>query len=73
MDWGDQKVKQANYKNLELLFFRHDKEEMIKYDKIQNKLNEMDKNNNEDKKYRNIVIGFIISFEFMHKLGYISL
>ncbi len=37
------------------------------------KINEMDKNNNEDKKYRNIVIGFIISFEFMHKLGYISL
>ncbi len=34
---SNQKVKEANYKNLEFLFFRHDKEEIIKYDKIQNK------------------------------------
>ena len=59
-------VNEEHNKNIEELFINHDKQEMIKYDKIQKKLDILFK-------FQYIAIGALILFEFLHKLGYLSL
>lgn len=71
----EQEVAVQEEKDINLLeaFAKHDKEEMIKYEIIQKRLNSMDKENKEDRKYRNYVVGALITFETLSRLGYISI
>ena len=58
-------VNQEHNSNLEIMFTNHDKQEMIKYDSIQDRLDKLSK-------FQYMAIGGFILFEFLHKMGYIS-
>ena len=51
--------------NLEKMFTKHDEQEMIKYDSIQKILAVLVRN-------QNYMIGAFIFYEFLNKMGYIS-
>ena len=58
-------VNQEHDKNLEELFKEHDKQEMIKYDNIQKRLD-------SNSKFQYMVVGGFILLETLHKFGIIS-
>jgi tetrahydromethanopterin S-methyltransferase subunit G len=58
-------VNKEHDNNLEELFIKHDKEEMIKYDKIQKRLDDL-------YKILYLVFGGFIFLETLHKFGLIS-
>lgn len=54
-------------------FEKHDKQEMIKYDKIDKRLEQIENENKQDRKYRNYFVGGSILLGFLHEFGYISI
>lgn len=59
-------VNQEHNSNLENMFEKHDEQEMIKYDSIQKTLVTLVRN-------QNYMVGAFILYEFLHKMGYISI
>ena len=58
-------VKGEHDDNLEELFIKHDREEMVKYDNIQKRLDNL-------QKFQYIAIGALTLFEFLHRLGLLT-
>lgn len=58
-------VREEHEQNLEELFIKHDREEMLKYDNIQKRLDNL-------QKFQYIAIGALTLFEFLHRLGLLT-
>ena len=65
-------VKEEHNNNLEELFIKHDKEEMIKYNKIQERLDSMDKKQQKNENIKYSFVAVFLFFEFLQKMGFIS-
>jgi len=65
-------VREEHNTNLEQLFIKHDKEEMIKYTNIQNRLDSMDKKQQKNENIKYGLVAIFLFFEFLVKMGYLS-
>jgi hypothetical protein len=54
-------------------FLKHDENEMLKYEKIEDELKLIKEENQEDRKYRNYAVAVIFLLQFLNELGYLAI